>query len=160
MFHRTLLDMPDTFSSFCSTPPQTTPDSLLLTRIKRTPCATPPAGMLFGHLAESSPHTISSVEFFKFVHSCGRMTCSVVLAVRMVDPWCMRIFKSLSQHHRRFLFPTSSSVAVCLFVTLSCCSCSSWLSLSPSTWCWFRWLLLSCCDSVISACALLVPLSH
>ena len=39
-------------SSFC-TPPQTTPDSLL-TGIRRTPCATPLAGMLYGHLAESS----------------------------------------------------------------------------------------------------------
>ena len=57
MFHSTLLAMPDTFSSFCSTPPQPTPNSLLLTRIRRTSCTTPPAGMLFGHLAESSPHT-------------------------------------------------------------------------------------------------------
>ena len=56
MFHRTLLDMPDTLTSFCSTPPQTTPN-LLLTGIRRTPCATPPAGTLSGHLAESSPHT-------------------------------------------------------------------------------------------------------
>ena len=41
----------------CSSPPQTTPNSLLLTRTRRTPCATPPAGIKFGHLAESSPHT-------------------------------------------------------------------------------------------------------
>ena len=34
MFHRMLLEIPDTFSSFCSTPPQTTPDSLLLTGIR------------------------------------------------------------------------------------------------------------------------------
>ena len=57
MFHRPLFDMPDPFPSFCSTPPQPTPNSLLLTGIRRTPCATPPAGMLFGHLAESSLHT-------------------------------------------------------------------------------------------------------
>ena len=56
MFHRTLLDMPDTSTSFCSTPPQTTPYSLL-TGIRRTPCATTPSGMFIGHLAESSPRT-------------------------------------------------------------------------------------------------------
>ena len=63
MFHITLLDMPDTFSSFCSSPPQTTPSSLLLTGIRGTFCATPLAGMQFGHLAESSPHTQSTVTF-------------------------------------------------------------------------------------------------
>ena len=47
--------MPDPFPSFCFTPPQTTPDSLLLTGIRRPLCAPPPAGMLVGHLAESSP---------------------------------------------------------------------------------------------------------
>ena len=62
MFYKTLLDMSDTFSSFCSTPPQTTPDSLLLTGIRRTPCATLPGGMLYGHLSESSPHTKSDSE--------------------------------------------------------------------------------------------------
>ena len=46
MFHRTLLDMPDTFSSFCSTPPQTTPGSLLLIGNRRPSCATPPGGCL------------------------------------------------------------------------------------------------------------------
>ena len=56
MFHRPFLGMPDPFTSFCSTPPQTTPNSLL-TGIRRTLCATPPAGMLSGHLAESSPRT-------------------------------------------------------------------------------------------------------
>ena len=57
MFHRTLLGVPDTFSSFCSSPPQTTPTSRPLTGIRSTSCAPPPGGMLFGHLAESSPHT-------------------------------------------------------------------------------------------------------
>ena len=33
------------------------PNSQLLTGIRRTPCATPPAGMQLGHLAESCPHT-------------------------------------------------------------------------------------------------------
>ena len=60
MFHRTLLNMTNTFSSFCSSPPQTTPDSLLLTRIRRTFCAIPPGGMQFGHSAESSPQTSTS----------------------------------------------------------------------------------------------------
>ena len=63
MFHKTLLDTLDTFSSFCSSSPQMTPDSLLLTGIRRTSCATPLAGMQFGHLAESSPHTQSTVTF-------------------------------------------------------------------------------------------------
>ena len=53
MFHRSLLDMLDPFPSFCSTPL----NSLLLTGIRRNSCATPPGGMLSGHLAESSPHT-------------------------------------------------------------------------------------------------------
>ena len=56
MFYRPLFDTPDTFPSFCSSPPPTTPYSLL-TGSRRTPYATPPAGMQFGHLAESSPHT-------------------------------------------------------------------------------------------------------
>ena len=49
--------MPDPFPSLCFTPPPTTPYSLLLTGVRRNPCATPPGGMLFGHPAESSPHT-------------------------------------------------------------------------------------------------------
>ena len=66
LFHRPLLDMPDPFPSFCFTPPQTTPNSLLLTGIRRPPCAPPPAGMLVGHLAESSlvlPKTQSTMPF-------------------------------------------------------------------------------------------------
>ena len=55
MFHRPLLDVPDPFPSFCSTPPPSTPNSLLMTGIRRPPCATPPEGLLFGHLAESTP---------------------------------------------------------------------------------------------------------
>ena len=34
MFHPPLLDLPDPFASFCSTPQQTTPNSLLLTGIR------------------------------------------------------------------------------------------------------------------------------
>ena len=37
MFHRTLVGVPDTFSSLCSSPPQTTPTSLPLTGIRSTP---------------------------------------------------------------------------------------------------------------------------
>ena len=33
MFHRPLLDVPDPFPSFCSTPPPSTPNSLLMTGI-------------------------------------------------------------------------------------------------------------------------------
>ena len=57
MCHRPLLDVPDPFPFFCSTPPPSTPTALSMTGIRRSPCATPPAGTLFGHLAESSPHT-------------------------------------------------------------------------------------------------------
>ena len=45
--------MLDPFPSCCSTPP----NSLRLTGIRRNSCTTPPGGMLFGHLAESSLHT-------------------------------------------------------------------------------------------------------
>ena len=37
MFHSTLLGVPDTFSSFCSSPPQTTPTTRPLTGIRSTP---------------------------------------------------------------------------------------------------------------------------
>ena len=57
MFHRPLLDVPDPFPSFCSTPPPSTPNSLPMTGIRRPSCATPPGGLLFGHLAESTPLT-------------------------------------------------------------------------------------------------------
>ena len=50
MFHRPLLDLRDPFPSFSSTP-------LAMTGIRRLPCAAPPEGMLFGHLAESTPLT-------------------------------------------------------------------------------------------------------
>ena len=55
MSHRPLFDVPDPLPSFCSTPPPSTPNSLLMTRIKRPPCATPPGRLLFGLLAASSP---------------------------------------------------------------------------------------------------------
>ena len=57
MFHRTLLGVPDTFSSFCSSPPQTTPTSRPLTGIRSTPCATSLEGMQSGHLAGPLVHT-------------------------------------------------------------------------------------------------------
>ena len=57
MFHRPLLDVPDPFPSFCSTPPASTPNSLLVTGCKGPHCATPPGGLLFGHQAEPTPLT-------------------------------------------------------------------------------------------------------
>ena len=49
--------MPTAFSSFCSSPPQTAPNSRLLTGIRSNPCATPHGRSLFGHLAERPPPT-------------------------------------------------------------------------------------------------------
>ena len=57
MFHKTLLGVPDTFSSFCSSLAQTTPTSRPLTGIRNTPCATLREGMQSGHLPEPLPHT-------------------------------------------------------------------------------------------------------
>ena len=54
MFHRPLLDVPDPFPSFCSTPPPSTSTALPMTGIRRHPRATPPGGLLFGRLAEST----------------------------------------------------------------------------------------------------------
>ena len=54
MFHRPLLDVPGSFPSFCSTPLPSTPNSLLMTGIRRLICATPPGGLQFGHLAQST----------------------------------------------------------------------------------------------------------
>ena len=48
MFHRTLLGVPDTFSSFCSWAPHTAPTSRPLTAL----CATSLEGRQSGHLAE------------------------------------------------------------------------------------------------------------
>ena len=45
------------FPSFWSTPPPSTPNSLLMTGIRRPPGATPPGGLLCGRLAESTPLT-------------------------------------------------------------------------------------------------------
>ena len=56
-FTEHFLGVPDSFSSFCSSPPQTTPTSRPLTGIRSTPCATSPEGMQSGHLAEPLPHT-------------------------------------------------------------------------------------------------------
>ena len=56
MFHRPLLDVPDPFPSY-STPPPSTPTALSMTGIRKSPCATPHGGLLFGHLAESTPLT-------------------------------------------------------------------------------------------------------
>ena len=55
--HKTLLGVPDTFSSFCSSPPQTKATSRPLAGIRGTPCATSPEGRQSGHLAEPHPHT-------------------------------------------------------------------------------------------------------
>ena len=57
MLHRPVLDVPDPFRSLCSTPPPFTPTALPMTGIRRSPCATPRGGLLFGHLAESTPLT-------------------------------------------------------------------------------------------------------
>ena len=52
MCHRPLLDVPDPFPSFCSTPPSST-----LTGIRSFPCATPHGGFQFGRLVEPTPLT-------------------------------------------------------------------------------------------------------
>ena len=57
MFHKTLLDVPDTFSSLFSSPSQTTPTTRPLTGIRSTPCATSPEGSPSGYLAETLPHS-------------------------------------------------------------------------------------------------------
>ena len=57
MFHRPLIDVPDPFPSFGSTPPPSASTALPMTGIRRPSCATPPGGLLFGHLAESTPLT-------------------------------------------------------------------------------------------------------
>ena len=54
MFHRPL-DVPDPFPSFCSTALPSTLTALLVTGIRKPPCDTPPGGLLFVHLAESTP---------------------------------------------------------------------------------------------------------
>ena len=56
MSHRPLLDIPD-FSSFCSTPPTSTPAPPTLTRIGTNPCATLVQEGQSGYLANSSPNT-------------------------------------------------------------------------------------------------------
>ena len=56
MFRRTLLDVPDPFPSFCSTPPPTQ-FSLLMSM---NSCATPQGGLLFGR---TEPSHISSPSF-------------------------------------------------------------------------------------------------
>ena len=48
MFHRPFFDVPDPFLSFCSTPPSSTPTSLPMAGIRRSPCATPQGGLQFG----------------------------------------------------------------------------------------------------------------
>ena len=58
MFHRPLA-FPDPFPSFCSPPPLSTSTARHMTEIRRPPCATPQGGLLFGHLAESTPQVVS-----------------------------------------------------------------------------------------------------
>ena len=63
MFRRPLLDVSDPFSLFWSTPPPSTPNSLLMTGIRRPFPSSLPAplrqegGMLFGQLDGSPPFT-------------------------------------------------------------------------------------------------------
>ena len=57
MFHKTLLGVPDTFSSFCSSPLRTTPTSRPLTGIRRPPLCHFAGREQSGHLAEPLPHT-------------------------------------------------------------------------------------------------------
>ena len=57
MFHRPLLDVPDPYPSFCSTPPPTSQTPLSMTGIKRSPCATPHGGWQFDRLVEHNPLT-------------------------------------------------------------------------------------------------------
>ena len=52
MFHRPHLDVPDPFSSFCSTPPPTTQTSLFMTGIRRSTCATSHGGFQICRLVE------------------------------------------------------------------------------------------------------------
>ena len=86
MFHRPLLDVPDPFPSFRSSPPPSTPNSLQTTGIRRPSCATPPEGLLFGHLAGFTPFTRNGREEKDFTaptsHGAGRaraMTAPVKL---------------------------------------------------------------------------------
>ena len=57
IFHRPLFDVLDPCPSCCSTPPPSTPTALPMSGIRRSPCATPHGGLLFGYLAESTPLT-------------------------------------------------------------------------------------------------------
>ena len=57
MFHRPLLDVPDPCPTFCSTPPPTEQTALPMTRIRRSPCATPHGRLQFGRLVEPTPLT-------------------------------------------------------------------------------------------------------
>ena len=69
MFHKTLLGVPDTFSSFCSSPPQTTPTSRPLTGIRSTPCATS---------AEPLPPTVGLAAVAPHRSVCGGGRCGTV----------------------------------------------------------------------------------
>ena len=57
MFHKTLLGVPDTFSSFCSAPSETTPTTRPVTGSRSTLGATSLEGRQSGCLAEALPHT-------------------------------------------------------------------------------------------------------
>ena len=73
MFHRPHFDVPDPFPSFCSTPPLSAPTARLMTGIRRVSCATPPGGLLFGHLTESTLLTkrVLRVELATDLGRCG-----------------------------------------------------------------------------------------
>ena len=68
-FHKTLLGVPDTFSSFCFSPPQTTPTFRPLTGIRSTPCATSPRGCM----AEPHPHTVRVLRVLGSALRCGSL---------------------------------------------------------------------------------------
>ena len=55
MFHKTLLGVPDTFSSLCSSPPQTTPTTRPLTGIRSTSLCDFARRKSSAYLAESLP---------------------------------------------------------------------------------------------------------
>ena len=62
MFRWTLLDVPDPFSSFNSSSPQTTSTSRPMTGIRSVPCVTSLKGKKSDHLTEPLPHTIDTGE--------------------------------------------------------------------------------------------------
>ena len=85
------------FHQFDPHHPQTTPNSLLVTGIRRTPCATPPAGMLFGHS-----------------HTAGASS-SGTAPPRLPFPESIRLRKSIREIFYGFLLRCTSSEGRFLF---------------------------------------------